>query len=108
MVDVLHNRLKDLSAAATLRIQLSNDDPKGDQRTESINAPRIGKELEEILPKHRDLSKGHKDNSLVTSEGVTIDPVKLVVKTKGSTEVASATFFPPKFYVLCLFRRLRD
>jgi hypothetical protein len=88
MVDVLHNRLKDLSTAAALRIQLSNDDPKGDQRTESINAPRIGKELDEILPKHREFSKGHKDNSLVTSDGVAIDPVKLVVKTKSTTEVS--------------------
>ena len=91
MVDVLHSRLRDLRSTANQRIQLSNDDPKGDTKTESIQAPRIGRELDEILPKSfRDtvarLGPGCKDN-LVAAEGVYIDPSKLVIKTKPVTEV---------------------
>lgn len=88
MVDVLNNRLKDLRNTAGLRMQLSNDDPKGDTKTESLHAPRIGREFDEILPKsYRDTRLGHKDNNLVTTDGVHIDPVKLVFKTKVTTEV---------------------
>jgi hypothetical protein len=96
MIDVLHLRLKALETAAKLRMEYCVEDRNPNSTKESKMAPKIMEEFEDQRVTSRVLLKDMKtsttsqvkDINLVSMEGVSIDPYKLVIKTKPSTDAA--------------------
>ncbi len=96
MIDVLHSKLGSLKDAATMRIELCNEDVNPYSTRTSRLAPKLGDDLDSgaitkapsnQLNSTMGQSKYNKDN-LVSNDNVFIDPYHLVLKTKQSTETA--------------------
>ncbi|RYH13660.1 hypothetical protein EON65_35090 [archaeon] len=100
MINVLNSRLKALGEVAKIRMKLCEDDVNKDSQNTSKQAPRIGDESDESIPKSlKDMKisnpsissvfgPSHQKDNLVSAENVFIDPFHLVLRTKGSTEAA--------------------
>jgi hypothetical protein len=97
MIDVLHLRLKALETAAKVRLEYCLEDQNPNSTKESKMAPRIMEEFEDqrvnprVLLKDLKMSTNTsqvKEMNLVSMEGVSIDPYKLVIKTKPGTDAA--------------------
>lgn len=86
MVDVLRLRLDALDEAAKLRIKFCEEDLIPNSKKSSKEAPLI-EELDDSNPRiFRDKALGGLKDNLVSTDGVFIDPVRLVIKTKIPTE----------------------
>lgn len=91
MVSVLRLRLAALNDTSKLRNKLCEEDLNANSDKMSEQAPKING-----FDDFHDTQKQHKDNfksslyreNLVSAEGVFIDPVRLVIKTKLPTETA--------------------
>mmetsp|Transcript_12494 Transcript_12494/g.18872 ORF Transcript_12494/g.18872 Transcript_12494/m.18872 type:complete len:727 (+) Transcript_12494:158-2338(+) len=95
MVDVLHLRLRALETAARVRLEFCAEDLMANSKKESKMAPKIMEEFEDQHVNPKVLLKDVKTNvpmakdvNLVSTEGVSMDPVRLVLKTKQATESA--------------------
>ena len=100
MVAVLHSRIGSLEKLAHVRLELCTEDLNPNSTRTSKNAPRLSDDLDNLLndTSSRPLREtgggggggqrgAHKDN-LVSTEGVFIDPVSLVLRTKPPSETA--------------------
>lgn len=96
MIEVLHAKLDNLKDAATMRIELCNEDVNPYSTRTSRLAPKLGDDLDSgaitRAPSNQlnstiGQSKFNKDN-LVSNDTVFIDSYHLVLKTKQSTETA--------------------
>lgn len=91
MVKVLHSRLKALEDAATTRLRLCEEDLMPNSKNTSSQAKNLINDYDEAIPRSLKDTKlatlVHKDN-LVSSDTVYIDPYRLVLRTKGTTETA--------------------
>lgn len=91
MVKVLHTRLKALEDAATTRLRLCEEDLMPNSKNTSSQAKILINDYDEAIPRSLKDTKlatlVHKDN-LVSSDTVYIDPYRLVLRTKGTTETA--------------------
>lgn len=96
MVDVLHLRLRALEGAAKLRLEFCAEDLNPNSMKESKSVPKIMEEFEDQHVNPRILKEtkvggggnASKDTNLVSADGVFIDPVKLIIKTKQQTETS--------------------
>ncbi|CAE7495601.1 unnamed protein product, partial [Symbiodinium microadriaticum] len=87
-------RLHALENAAKVRKDFCAEDLMANSKKESRMAPKIMEEFEDqhvnprILMKDVKATNQSKDVNLVSTEGVYIDPQRLVIKTKPGTESA--------------------
>ena len=90
MISVLHMRLANLEKNTSARFELVKEDVNTHSTKSSLQTRRTNEDIEEFglsLPKTG--NKNHKDNNLVShTDGVMLDPIHLVLKTKQSTETA--------------------
>lgn len=90
MIGVLHGRLTALESAAKFRMELLAEDLQPNSKKDSKQAPKITEENEAQFMNRikSDMRNSTKDVNLVSAEGILIDPVRLLLKTKPSTETA--------------------
>eukprot|EP00606_Chrysophyceae_sp_TOSAG23-5_P001250 GSChrysophyteH2.ASY1.ANO1.1635.1 assembled CDS len=94
MISVLHMRLASIEKRQNERMELVKEDVRTDSTKCSSDMKNRTDDLEDFALNTREggaygKSKGHKDNNLVShTEGVQLDPIHLVLKTKQSTETA--------------------
>jgi hypothetical protein len=94
MIGVLHNRLGSLERAVMVRKELCAEDLQANSKRDSKMAPKISDDVDAGLgltkPVTRDqkLSGSGKEVNLVSSDGVYMDPVRLILRTKQMTEIA--------------------
>lgn len=90
MIDVLHMRLQSLETVVHAREELCEDDIDPNSSKMSKQAPKITDEFEDINPRVAKDQRGHlhKDSNLVSVDGVYIDPLRLVLKSKQMTDNA--------------------
>ena len=92
MVEVLRSKINAMSNAAKIRIRLCEEDLKKNSKESSDQAPKMMEDFDESANVRgtREIKNGftsHKDN-LVSAEGVHIDAVHLVIRTKAPTDAA--------------------
>ena len=97
MVAVLHMRIGSLEKTAKMRMELCAEDLMPNSTKTSKNAPKMGDDMDffndttaasGISSRPRQQQQQHKDNNLVSTEGVFMDPVSLVLRTKPPSETA--------------------
>ena len=92
MIDALHTRLGSLESAAKFRMELCAEDLMPNSKKDSKQAPKITEENETQFMSRisRDIKNSNtaKETNLVSTDGVYIDPVRLLLKTKAPTETA--------------------
>ena len=88
MINVLRLRLGELDKAANERKRYCEEDVNPNSQIMSKQAPKLGNEYDEVLPKSlKDTKTTHRDN-LVSADNIHIDPIRLVIRTKATTERA--------------------
>jgi hypothetical protein len=90
MIGVLHGRLAALESAAKFRMELLAEDLQPNSKKDSKQAPKITEENEAQFMNRikSDMRNSTKDVNLVSADGILIDPVRLLLKTKPPTETA--------------------
>eukprot|EP00605_Chrysophyceae_sp_TOSAG23-4_P000603 GSChrysophyteH1.ASY1.ANO1.680.1 assembled CDS len=93
MISVLHMRLAALEKRQAERMDLVKEDVRTDSTRCSSDIKNRTDDLEDFaltrdVPLSGKASRGHRENLVRHSEGVQLDPVHLVLKTKQSTETA--------------------
>ena len=87
MIGILHQRLAALANAAAQRHIMCAEDVNPYSNTVSIHN-KILDEYEENMSSKAFQPSGNRTANLVTAEGIVLDPIKLVLKTKVSTEAS--------------------
>ena len=92
MVEVLRSKINAMGNAAKTRIRLCEEDLKKNSKESSDQAPKMMEDFDESANAKgtREIKNGfisHKDN-LVSAEGVHIDALHLVIRTKAPTDAA--------------------
>lgn len=94
MIQVLHNRLASIDKAAKYRMELLKEDTEANSKKNYSQAPKISEETEiqymtRVSRADMKISSAYqKEANLVSAEGIIIDPVRLLLRTKPQTETA--------------------
>jgi len=99
MVAVLHSRIGSLEKMSKVRMELAAHDLNPNSTQTSRNAPRLGDDLDFLTGGGGDAgnsssgqaaraTRSHNKDSLVSAEGVYLDPQTLVFRTKPQSEAA--------------------
>jgi hypothetical protein len=94
MIGVLHNRLGSLERAVMVRKELCAEDLQANSKRDSKMAPKISDDVDASLgltkqvTRDQKMSGTGKEINLVSADGVYMDPVRLILRTKQMTEIA--------------------
>jgi hypothetical protein len=94
MIQVLHTRLAGIDKAAKYRMELLKEDTEANSKKNYSQAPKISEESEiQYMTRisradMKNASANPKESNLVSAEGIIIDPVRLLMRSKQQTETA--------------------
>ena len=94
MIQVLHTRLSGIDKAAKYRMELLKEDTVANSKKSYSHAPKISEETEMQYMTRisradmKNSSMSAKESNLVSAEGIIIDPVRLLMRSKQQSDTA--------------------